>query len=44
MGQNWVKNVAANGTFYKPSELPIVWASGGNYYHGIPSGWTVVNI
>lgn len=35
---NWVYNVAANGTFYKnPSSN---WPTGAS---GIPSGWTVVN-
>ena len=33
---NWVKGVAANGTFYKPKGLEI--PTGNN---GIPTGWTV---
>ena len=33
---NWVKGVAANGTFYKPKGLEI--PTGNN---GIPTGWVV---
>ena len=37
----WVKNVAANGTFYKSrNALAGIWPTGVN---GIPSGWTVIN-
>ena len=37
---NWLKNVAATGTFVKPTSMTS-WSSGAN---GIPSGWTVVNV
>lgn len=37
---NWLKNVAATGTFIKPSSMTS-WSSGAS---GIPSGWTVVNV
>lgn len=37
---NWVSNVAATGTFVKPSSMTS-WTSGAS---GIPSGWTIVNI
>lgn len=35
--QNWVTNVAANGTFVKNSEAQ--WTTSGD--NGVPSGWTV---
>jgi hypothetical protein len=34
---NWVKNVAANGTFVK--NAAATWTTTGN--NGVPSGWTV---
>ena len=37
--RNWVKGVAANGTFYKDPNMSS-WPTGNN---GIPSGWTVVD-
>ena len=37
---NWVAYVAATGTFVKPTSMTS-WPSGA---HGIPSGWTVVNV
>ena len=37
---NWLKNVAATGTFVKPASMTL-WSSGAS---GIPSGWTVVNV
>ena len=36
--QDWVYNVAASGTFIKPTALPL--STG---IHNIPEGWTVVN-
>ena len=36
---NWLKNVAASGTFYKASSMES-WTTGAN---GIPSGWTTKN-
>ena len=36
---NWVRNVAASGTFVKAASMTS-WPAGTN---GIPSGWTVVN-
>ena len=36
----WLKNVAATGTFVKPTSMTS-WSSGAS---GIPSGWTVVNV
>lgn len=38
MTTEWVKNVAANGTFTKPAALPEEYG-----INRIPSGWTVVN-
>ena len=38
--KNWLLNVAATGTFVKPSSMTS-WSSGA---HGIPSGWRVVNV
>ena len=35
---NWLKNVAATGTFYKASSMTS-WESG---VSGIPTGWTVL--
>ena len=35
----WLKNVASNGTFTKAAR--VTWPTGEN---GIPSGWTVVNV
>ena len=39
--ENWVNGVAADGIFRMYANVPVRWATSGNTYEGIPSGWTV---